>query len=348
MDAHQIVVREHVENLGNNKKMEATFSTVLLILLLLVAIQYLTNIALQRIKPQISANIPELGASLQREGFTDGSEAKEIYLKSPELYDSFYAAVYDQLTQNARMSLAKVDLLTESWKKTGHRLETQTVLDAGCGTGMATVAFAAKGLQKIVGLDLSPSMIERAKTTTLQEVKLTPEQKGRISFQVGDLYNPSAASAASVDHAVLLYFTIYYLHDKETVFRNLFSWVKPGGTLTVEVVNKYKFDPMLDSAAPWIGFSLQKYAKERVTESKVSFKEFDYIGTFDLQNTTSEFRETFKFKDGRIRRQKHVLYMPPIEEIVKSAQAAGWTYVKFTDLTLIGFEYAYFLEFRHP
>jgi SAM-dependent methyltransferase len=328
--------------------MEATFSTVFLILLLLVAIQYLTHIAIQRIKPQVSINIPDLGAGLQREGFTDGSEAKEIYLKSPELYDSFYAAVYDQLTQNTRMSLAKVALATEAWKKAGHTLEKQTVLDAGCGTGIAAAAFAAKGLQQVIGLDLSPAMIDRAKNTTLQETKLTPAQKDRISFQVGDLYNPSAVAAASVDHAVLLYFTIYYIHDKETVFRNLFSWVKPGGTLTVEVVNKYKFDPMLDSAAPWIGFSLQKYAKDRITESRVTFKEFEYLGTFDLQSTNSEFRETFKFKDGRIRRQKHVLYMPSIEEIVKAAQAAGWIYSKFTDLTMIGFEYAYFLEFRHP
>jgi hypothetical protein len=40
--------------------------------------------------------------------------------------------------------------------------------------------------------------------------------------------------------------------------------------------------------------------------------------------------------------------MPDIAQIVKSAQAAGWIYTKFTDLTVIGFEYAFLLSFRHP
>ena len=37
-----------------------------------------------------------------------------------------------------------------------------------------------------------------------------------------------------------------------------------------------------------------------------------------------------------------------ITEIVKSAQAAGWKYTKFIDLTVVGFEYSFLLMFRHP
>ena len=32
---------------------------------------------------------------------------------------------------------------------------------------------------------------------------------------------------------------------------------------------KRKFEPILDSSNPWVGFSPQKYSKERLTKSKV-------------------------------------------------------------------------------
>jgi hypothetical protein len=97
-----------------------------------------------------------------------------------------------------------------------------------------------------------------------------------------------------------------------------------------------------------MGFSLQKYSKERVTNSKVTFDKFEYEAKFDLIDPIAEFRETFRFKDGSVRRQKHIFYMPPIEEIVKTAKIAGWEYKSYIDLTSIGFEYAYLLLFKHP
>jgi SAM-dependent methyltransferase len=202
-------------------------------------------------------------------------------------------------------------------------------------------------VKSVLGVDKSKAMLERAETN-VAESKLTEEQKKKITFREADLLNPSALGGSSVTHAMCLYFTIYYLPDKDAFFRNMFLWVKPGGELVVEVVNKYKFDPLLDSASPWIGFSLQKYSKERVTESKVVFDKFEYSGKFDLGDPGAEFRETFRFKDGKIRRQRHRFSMPPINEIAKMGQRAGWVYTKYVDLTMVGFEYSYLLFFRHP
>jgi SAM-dependent methyltransferase len=325
--------------------MEATFSAVLFILLVLLALNYLSHIAMERIRPQL---VVEPGMALQREGFTDTEGPKETYLTNEQLYDEFYASVYDQLTQNVRMTEQKIMMISTEWKKTGITMETVDALDAGCGTGVACVSLAKLNCKSVLGLDKSKAMLERATTVTLANSKLTEEQKKRITFREGDLLNPSAVGGSAVSHAICLYFTIYYLPDKEAFFRNMFLWVRPGGELVVEVVNKYKFDPMLDSASPWIGFSLQKYSKERVTESKVAFDKFDYTGKFDLTDPAAEFRETFRFKDGSVRRQKHRFTMPSIDEITKAGKAAGWVYTKFLDLTLIGFEYSYLLFFRHP
>lgn len=325
--------------------MEATFSTILTILLIIAVLNYLGLVAMERLKPQL---IADPGASLQREGFTDAIIQKDTYLSNDELYDEFYASVYDQLTQNIRMTQQKVLWIVNEWKKSGMKMEYIDVLDAGCGTGVGCVALAKMDVRSVLGVDKSKAMLERAKTVTLPQSTLSEVQKQRVTFRQGDLMNPSALGGGAVTHAVCLYFSIYYLQDKDAFFRNMFLWVKPGGELVVEVVNKYKFDPMLDSASPWMGFSLQKYSKERVTESKVTFDKFEYAGKFDLQDPGAEFRETFRFKDGSVRRQRHRFAMPPINEISKMAQSAGWTYTKFLDLTMIGFEYSYLLFFRHP
>jgi hypothetical protein len=86
--------------------------------------------------------------------------------------------------------------------------------------------------------------------------------------------------------------------------------VKPGGSLAIEVVNKYKFDPVLDSSNPWVGVSPQNYVKERLKTSKAVFDKFEYEATFELDDPKAEFRETFRFKDGSVRRQKHRMTMP--------------------------------------
>jgi hypothetical protein len=64
-----------------------------------------------------------------------------------------------------------------------------------------------------------------------------------------------------------------------------------------------------------------------------------------LEGNEAEFQETFHFKDGKIRRQKHPLYMPAISKIVAVATEQGFKYDKFMDLQFIGFNYGYLLFF---
>lgn len=55
------------------------------------------------------------------------------------------------------------------------------------------------------------------------------------------------------------------------------------------------------------------------------------------------FRETFRFKDGSVRRQKHTLVMPNIPDIIKKAARNGWNYTKYVDLMPLSFQYGYLL-----
>lgn len=324
-------------------------STLFFIVLALLLVNYLTQVWMSR-----QQTLPWEGTLPTTEGFKDADpkglaeESMTKWLEAPELFDDFYCQVYDQLTQGSARLQAETGLALHAFKQAGKSLPEMTILDAGCGTGIVTAALAKMNVKKVISVDVSPSMIKRAKHTTLAQSTLTQEQKDKIEFRETDLLNPSALRPGEVTNAVVFYFVLYYLKDLEAFFRNLYVWVQPGGTIAVEVVNKYKFDPMLDASAPWMGFSLQKYSKERITQSKVVFDKFEYEGKFDLIDPVAEFRETFRFKDGTVRRQKHVFVMPSIEEITKIAQTVGWEYKSYVDLTTIGFEYAYLLLFRHP
>jgi len=319
---------------------------VLIIIILLAALNYMGMIMQDKIMNPYFSN---------KEGFENeiaGSypESKGVihWLDNSQLYDDFYASVYDQLSQGSVRTQAEVGLILHEWTKRGEELKNFTVLDAGCGTGIATVSFAKMNVKKVVGLDKSEAMINQAKTKTLPQTTLTDEQKALVEWRKDDLMNPSAATGGEFTHAVLIYFTIYYMPDKELVFRNLFFWTKPGGKLAVHVVNKHKFDPLLESASPWIGFSMQKYSEQRLKRSEVAFNKFKYTGEFDLQDPGAEFRETFRFNNNTVRRQRHSLRMDDINKIVGMATVAGWKYDGFVDLTPVQFEYAFHLHFTHP
>jgi SAM-dependent methyltransferase len=319
---------------------------ILLIILLLGILNYL-SLTLQRnlIAPYTSETLEGFEEQNDIAGAFPDDKGIIRWLGNDELYDSFYASVYDQLTQGSVRTQAEIGLILHEWTKRGDDLKTFEVLDAGCGTGIATCSLAKIGAKRVVGLDKSQAMIVRAKTKTLQQTTLTPEQKDVIQWRHADLIDPSAAAGGEFTHALLLYFTIYYFADKEALFRNLHFWVKPGGKLVVHVVNKHKFDPMLESAAPWLGFSLQKYSKERITKSEVVFNKFKYAAEFDLQDPAAEFRETFRFED-KVRRQKHAFRMEDMNKIVGYAKVAGWDYAGYTDLTPVGAEYMYHLHFK--
>lgn len=303
------------------------------------------------IRRMVDENITIPYAASLTEGFeTVAGAVKESsgtvqWLDNDKLYDSFYASVYDQLTQGSTRTQAEVGLMLHEWTKQGEELKNFEVLDIGCGTGIAAASLAKIGCKRVVGLDKSEAMIHQAKTVTIPQSTLTQEQKGVLSWLTADAMNSTAVAGGEFSHAFLMYFTLYYIGDKEALFRNIFYWVKPGGALVISVVNKHKFDPLLDSASPF-AFSLQKYTKERLTKSEVDFNNFKYTGEFDLQDPAAEFRETFRFKDQTIRRQRHTFRMEDVNQIVGMAKAAGWSYKGFVDLVSVGFEYAYHLHFR--
>jgi ubiquinone/menaquinone biosynthesis C-methylase UbiE len=93
------------------------------------------------------------------------------------------------------------------------------VLDLGTGTGVVALALAERYAEaEIVGIDLSPAMIEEARR------KLPPELAGRVRFEVGDA---SALACPDGD------FELVVLSNMIPFVDELARVVAPGGTLVL-------------------------------------------------------------------------------------------------------------------
>lgn len=267
------------------------------------------------------------------EGFQQ--EQEFLFKKGNDIYDDFYADIYDFLVFNEIKNDYEVGMIIN--KNTANT--KSVILDVGCGTGHHVGKMAQNNNLEVIGIDISPSMIKKAK-----------ENYPKLNFQVTDVLNRDAFHNNIFTHILALYFTIYYIEDKNQFFNNAMDWLKPGGYLIVHLVDRYKFDPILPPGNPLYIVSPQKYAKSRITQTKVNFNEFIYNSNFKLNETSDVaiFDEKFKFNDGKVRKQEHILYMNNISDIINMAQDAGFLIHAKIDMMKVAYEYQYLYVFLKP
>ena len=269
-----------------------------------------------------------------KEGFT---EQKTFDFKQGEqIYDDFYANIYDHLVFNVTKNDYEVGAILKQTKPT----EQSVIVDIGCGTGHHVNALQKRNLDA-VGIDISPSMIQKAR-------EIYPELQDK--FSVADGLDGYLFANNSITHILCMYFTIYYFKDKTRFFHNCMNWLMPGGYLVIHLVDRYKFDPILPPGNPLYIVSPQKYAKERITKTKVTFNDFVYNANFKLEDNSdlALFEEKFKFGDGKVRKQEHQMYMEDLSTIVNMAQDAGFILQGKIDLVKCAYEYQYLYIFTKP
>lgn len=277
------------------------------------------------------------------EGFTNptDNDSLKIWIDN-DCYDDFYASIYDTLIQpSARAGLETQVPIEWLVKERNRTLSDLRIADIGCGTGLHVELFRRQGVRSVLGVDRSEAMVATAK-------KRYPES----TFLVGDASQTTMGSesgrvaADAFDLVTLYYFTIYMVPERTALLRNIYTWLAPGGLFVAHVVNKLKFDPVLEAASPFVGFSIQKYADERITTSRVTFKEFEYTGDFQLHGSRGVFEEEFRFTGGQTRKHEQRIWMPTIKSLVTEVAAAGFKYAHHVDLTPIGYEYQYLFFFE--
>ena len=280
-------------------------------LIIILIIVVVVSILLKQITPR-------------REGFSQIN--KFIVKQNDKIYDSFYCSLYDELIYSSyknNFEITAIDNLLFNNKK-------NIILDIGSGTGRHVNALQKRG-NTIIGIDKSRAMVKRAST----------------NFPNSDFRNVDALSTMTFPrgyftHILCLYFTIYYIKNKQKLLQNCFSWLMPGGFLVLHLVNRNMFDPILPAADPLVLISSQKYAKERITSSNVKFKDFEYKAKFSLDNKNNIGSFTENFKDditGKVRQNEHTLYMPPQKTIIDLAKNIG--FIVYGQMSMVECEYEY-------
>ena len=250
-----------------------------------------------------------------REGF---EQSDQFLLKSgTDVYDAFYADIYDYLV----FSNQKDDY------------------EMGSGTGHHVAGLSAQGFD-VLGIDISPSMVDKAKADF-------PQYK----FQVADATKSGEFGPNSFTHITCMYFTIYYIQDKLQFLQNAMKWLKPGGYLILHLVDRDQFDPILPPGNPLLFVSPQRYAEKRITSTKVKFDDFSYSAEFKLNQASNiaTFEEKFKSDaNGKVRKNEHIMYMPNLDTIVNQAQQLGFILDSKVNLLEVQYEYQYLYIFIKP
>ena len=272
-------------------------------------------------------------SAIYKEGFIQ--REKYILKQGENIYDDFYSSIYDELVYDN----VKNDFEVGEIKRLVKPTERSRVLDIGCGNGHH-VNLLEKSGYKVEGVDKSGAMIKSAK-------KKYPSCK----FKHGDVLESMLYPKNSFSTITCLYFTIYYITDKQLFLQNCYNWLMPGGYLVLHLVNRDKFDPILNSADPLHLVSAQKYAKKRITNSLVKFKDFQYKANFDLDKSKNlaEFDETFKDDtSGHVRQNKHKLYMETQKHILGIAKNLGFILQGKVDMVTTQYQYQYLYLLYKP
>jgi SAM-dependent methyltransferase len=267
-----------------------------------------------------------------KEGMTNNE--KFTFKDNSSLYDNFYADIYDYLVYSNIKNNYEIGAIINSTSP----IESSIIADIGCGTGHHVGILSDKKLN-VIGVDISPDMIQVAK-----------EKYPNSKFKVGNALDGTLFSMNSLTHILCLYFTIYYFPNKKEFFDNCMDWLMPGGYLVVHLVDRERFDPILPPGNPLYIVSPQKYAKERITKTKVTFNNFIYNANFDLnkENNTASFHEKFKFKDGAVRKNEHKFYMEDTSTIINMAQDCGFILHGKVNLVKCAYEHQFLYIFTKP
>jgi len=271
--------------------------------------------------------------SRRKEGFAQME--KYVLKRNDSIYDEFYVNIYDDLVYNTVKDKFEANEIVRA-TKLGNNPNT-IGLDVGCGGGHHVHLLNMAGIETH-GLDLSPAMINKAKETYPKWV-----------FDQGNVLESMKYPGNTFNLMTCLYFTIYYIEDKQLFFKNCNQWLKPGGFLVVHLVNRDTFDPILPAADPLHLVSPQKYAEKRITNSLVKFKNFQYKANFKLkkEDNVAFFDETFKDDtSGHIRQNIHTFHMPTQKHILSLATENGFELLGKIDLVSCQYEnqYLYILK----
>ena len=273
------------------------------------------------------------------EGFEQSSP---FVLKQNEqvFQDSFYSEIYDEI--HIPSSVAKSDI-TQIIKMTQPSKEYSCFLDLGSGTGELLNELVLKGY-RAYGIETSQIMVD-----------VSLEKYPDIQTKCLNANEPMAFEPGFFTHIICNNFTIYQFENKMILFKHVFHWLPPGGYLFLHLVDPNKFDTIIPSGRPSIINTPQKYTKNRITETFLDFKTFQYHSKYDFSNYSPDNNkihlvETFTDeKNQHVRQYEQTLFVDSKETILSIAQQCGFILHSQSDYSSFkGDPYQYLIILERP
>ena len=257
------------------------------------------------------------------------------------IYDNFYAPVYTMLISDQIQERTKFEVNDLLEKTNIEDFQKAKLLDIGCGGGDHLKWLAQENFSnlELVGMDSSEAMLQETK-------KRIGKQERPVRLVKKDINEDDIFMRSSFSHITCYYFTLYYINNK-AIRDKIKSWLRPNGWFVVHMVDLDKFDPVLDAAVPLAGVDIQKYVKNRITESSVEFKKFKYNSNFRLTNKRAIFDESFEFKEKPvIRKQKHILQKIIMDKFIDLMGEENMELKHTTSLKTLGYREQFILYFQ--
>lgn len=242
---------------------------------------------------------------------TEGFEQKDNFVLkyNDDTNDKFYAEIYDKIHRpNVRTpyEINTIIKITQPDNKSN-------ILDIGSGTGYIVNELNELGYS-VYGVDKSPAM-----------VNYSMDKYPDLMIKVGDIKDPMLYDRHVFSHILCLYYTIYYFKNKIEIFKNLYSWLKPGGYLVLHLVEPTKFDLTVPASKHILNYT-QELHSPRCTDSIAIINNVKYKRSYQFhENKETTVKETFAdISTGNIRQNEYTMYMEDISSIVAMANYAGF------------------------
>jgi trans-aconitate 2-methyltransferase len=158
----------------------------------------------------------------------------------------------------------------------------ELVVDAGCGTGRVTRLLLERVPRgQVVGVDGSPSMIERARENLGPEVELIVSNL--LEFAPDDPVDLAFSTA-----------TFHWIADHDRLFRAIHAWLRPGGLLAAQFGGKGNVQNVIDAIV----------AASRREPFAEHLRGFEHPWVFPAPEEEAERLEQAGFVDVRCERQE--------------------------------------------
>jgi ubiquinone/menaquinone biosynthesis C-methylase UbiE len=178
---------------------------------------------------------------------TPKKEESRLFDEWPDEYDLWFTTPIGTLVKKYEAELL-LDLLEPH--------SGETILDAGCGTGVFTLDILSRGAY-VIGLDISLPMLRRSR-----------EKSGGYPFQVvqGDMLNLPFPEK-SFDRVVSVT-ALEFIEDGPGAIRELFRVTQKGGSIVVATLN---------SLSPWASRRAAEAQKKQTIFTKAIFRSPDEL-----------------------------------------------------------------------